>query len=487
MRLRVSSTRPATCWFKNNVTGKETRFRGLGPGTVIDAPEGISYEAPITSIDAGNYVRVLQAELRAAAQRLVMPEYMFTADSSNANFSSTLVAESPAVKNFERLQAFFGRELRQVVWSALRHEVFWGRLPEASLTEYELRPAFPSLIVRDQLQEAQRRAIMVNNGVLSRITWRRMDKLNDATEERHITQENMRGYTDLRTMAGGDMNPGGSDRAGNLDDPESAPTQTEGHLVPLGGVHGIHRGVASVPNLPPEPGMVGTGYGGTIAPHFHWFTLDSSETTPPAGEPEGHTHTFELGATQTLPGGADGHTHPMPATLSLMARESKRSQEQLQKLLDATQTRKVEDAEAQGFVAGFGAHGFMESLKQQGDALLSQHRAFTDSLSEFREQVAATPAPVVNVDVQVPDMPPPVVTVAPPVVNVAPPVVNVAAPEVTVLPQINVPQPQLPPRRLRVKRNAAGDIMGVEVTEGEDGEPQDPAPRLRTKWAPRAG
>ena len=34
-----------------------------------------------------------------------MPEFMFTSDASNANYSSTLVAEGPAVKMFERLQA----------------------------------------------------------------------------------------------------------------------------------------------------------------------------------------------------------------------------------------------------------------------------------------------------------------------------------------------------------------------------------------------
>ena len=34
-----------------------------------------------------------------------MPEFMFTSDASNANYASTLVAEGPAVKMFERLQA----------------------------------------------------------------------------------------------------------------------------------------------------------------------------------------------------------------------------------------------------------------------------------------------------------------------------------------------------------------------------------------------
>ena len=39
---------------------------------------------------------MLQAELRAIAARLVMPEFMLTSDASNANYASTMVAEGPA-------------------------------------------------------------------------------------------------------------------------------------------------------------------------------------------------------------------------------------------------------------------------------------------------------------------------------------------------------------------------------------------------------
>ena len=48
---------------------------------------GTEYEFPAAGIDAGRYVTVLQAELRAIASRLVMPEFMLTSDASNANYS----------------------------------------------------------------------------------------------------------------------------------------------------------------------------------------------------------------------------------------------------------------------------------------------------------------------------------------------------------------------------------------------------------------
>src|SRR5436190_23672306 len=57
--------------------GRARNFSQYGPGTILDAPAGLEYDFPVTSIDAAGYVAVLQAELRAIAARLVMPEFMF--------------------------------------------------------------------------------------------------------------------------------------------------------------------------------------------------------------------------------------------------------------------------------------------------------------------------------------------------------------------------------------------------------------------------
>ena len=88
----------------NPATGRTSHFRRYAPGTILDAVAGTDYEFPAAGIDAGRYVTVLQAELRAVASRLVMPEFMLSSDASNANYSSTMVAEGPAVKMFDRLQ-----------------------------------------------------------------------------------------------------------------------------------------------------------------------------------------------------------------------------------------------------------------------------------------------------------------------------------------------------------------------------------------------
>jgi len=204
----------------NSATGRQTRYQQMGAGTVIDAGPGVSYEAPVSSVNAGNNVAVLQAELRAAAARLQMPEYMFSGDASNANYGSTLVAEAPAVKQFLRLQGKFGRVFQRIAWTALRHAAAFSRLPEGVLTRCQIKIGYPSVIVRDQLQEAQRRQIEYSSGVLSRRTWREQAGYDHDTEERNLDRE------------GGDDEPG--------DEP---PAQPDGAKPPPGSTDGGPGGV----------------------------------------------------------------------------------------------------------------------------------------------------------------------------------------------------------------------------------------------------
>ena len=139
----------------SGASGRTSYFQRYAPGTILDAMAGTEYEFPAAGIDAGRYVTVLQAELRAIASRLVMPEFMLTSDASNANYSSTMVAEGPAVKMFDRLQHEMLADDLEVLWRAVRHAVDAGRLPAESLTAVEIRGTAPTLAVRDRLKDAQ--------------------------------------------------------------------------------------------------------------------------------------------------------------------------------------------------------------------------------------------------------------------------------------------------------------------------------------------
>jgi len=164
-------------------------FRRYGPGTILDALAGVDYEFPAAGIDAGRYVVVLQAELRAIASRLVMPEFMLTSDASNANYASTMVAEGPAIKIFERLQHDMLQDdlelMRRVVACAVRA----GRLPAEALSGVDIRGIPPTLAVRDRLSDARADEILLRNRAMSVQTMAMRHGLDPEREQRLIAQQ----------------------------------------------------------------------------------------------------------------------------------------------------------------------------------------------------------------------------------------------------------------------------------------------------------
>ena len=110
---------------------------------------------------------MLQAELRAIASRLVMPEFMLSSDASNANYSSTMVAEGPAVKMFDRLQSDMIQDDVELLWRVVTGAVRAGRLPAETLSAVDLRAMPPTLAVRDRLRDAQADQILVRAGAMS--------------------------------------------------------------------------------------------------------------------------------------------------------------------------------------------------------------------------------------------------------------------------------------------------------------------------------
>ncbi len=160
-----------------------TPIRRYGPGTILDAHADVEYDFPASGLDAGNFVAVLQAELRAVASRLVMPEFMLTSDASNANYASTMVAEGPAMRMFCRLQAEQVCDDLEVMWRVIDSAIFAGRLPAETKAAIEIQAVAPSLAVRDQLQEAQRRKIENAAGILSPQTWSQQSGLDYEQEQ----------------------------------------------------------------------------------------------------------------------------------------------------------------------------------------------------------------------------------------------------------------------------------------------------------------
>lgn len=170
----------------NTVTGQSANFRRYGPGTILDAQADVDYDFPAAGIDAANFVAILQAELRAIAARLVMPEFMLSSDASNANYSSTMVAEGPAMRMFQRLQAEQVADDLQVMWRVVTSAVAAGRLPSEVLTTVDITGVAPTLATRDQLQETQRFQIENAAGILSPQTWSQRLGLDYGQEQANL-------------------------------------------------------------------------------------------------------------------------------------------------------------------------------------------------------------------------------------------------------------------------------------------------------------
>jgi hypothetical protein len=119
-------------------TGRVSQFRRYGPGTILDALADVDYQFPAAGTNAASFVTVLQAELRAIASRLVMPEFMLTSDASNANYASTMVAEGPAMKMFDRLQHDTLEDDVELLWRVVTAAVEAGLLAADALQAIDI-------------------------------------------------------------------------------------------------------------------------------------------------------------------------------------------------------------------------------------------------------------------------------------------------------------------------------------------------------------
>ncbi|MEE9472359.1 MAG: hypothetical protein V3V82_00060 [Acidimicrobiia bacterium] len=160
------------------------------PGSIVRTKVGQTYTAgPMGSSRAPNYVLIEQALLRMIGTRWRMPEAMISGDASNANFASSLVAESPFVRSCEAIQGVHAKSNERLIWKAVRMAAAAGRLTGFEMTWPDIRRALkmkvtpPRVSSRNALQETQRRQILNDKGILSDETWATQEDL-DIEEER---------------------------------------------------------------------------------------------------------------------------------------------------------------------------------------------------------------------------------------------------------------------------------------------------------------
>lgn len=155
-QIQSFAAKAATTTRFNRATGQDQRQAHIPAGTIVDLQDGKSrIEFPSSGLNAASPVEVLRAELRAIASSMSWPEFMIGSDASNANYSSTMVAENPAVKMIETEQAEHIADDLDLIHAALEHAVNVGRLPAEAMTLIEIEVEAPPIIARNAKERAE--------------------------------------------------------------------------------------------------------------------------------------------------------------------------------------------------------------------------------------------------------------------------------------------------------------------------------------------
>lgn len=134
----------------------KTKYAKLpAPGTVWTLPGTVEAEFPAHNIGAQDVKADGQQFLRTVAMGIQLPEFLLTADASNANYSSSVVAEAPAMQMFHDIQGILSDLFVGLVARLL------GKTDTEGITV-----TFPAL-ERNMLAVVQGLSIMHGDGVLS--------------------------------------------------------------------------------------------------------------------------------------------------------------------------------------------------------------------------------------------------------------------------------------------------------------------------------
>jgi len=150
--------------------------------SVITTNQGVDYDFKSPNLQAADVHHDGRAILLAIAAGCGLPEFMVTSDASNANYASTMVAEGPAVMEFEDWQDKFAEFFKEIFSNVITMGINLNEIPPTELTtvpivgeddvisetemqtdiSQECQITFPDLVVRDI--EAETKALILQRG-----------------------------------------------------------------------------------------------------------------------------------------------------------------------------------------------------------------------------------------------------------------------------------------------------------------------------------
>lgn len=144
-----------------------TQIQQFDAGTILNSNNAVQYEFPSMGVDPSKYGYCLESEIRAAASRVCMPEFMFSSNATNASYASTMVAEGPAVKIFQRIQWMEIWYEMEMIDEALEVAVWAGLISQRERDQVKVQIEGPEIAVRDPLQQAQVAEALTRGRILS--------------------------------------------------------------------------------------------------------------------------------------------------------------------------------------------------------------------------------------------------------------------------------------------------------------------------------
>lgn len=156
--------------WQNSVTRKTELSKGQRSGKAVAHGDNVEFTT-MPQGDVEGSVAALQASLRMVGNRFCMPEYMVSADASNANYSSTQMAGTPFVRKVEIEQSLLKRPFKQILTMVMEQAVVKGIIPTSEFAKLDIEIECGSPVIEDEYQQAQMFDIMRRNGVISPQKW----------------------------------------------------------------------------------------------------------------------------------------------------------------------------------------------------------------------------------------------------------------------------------------------------------------------------
>lgn len=179
------------------ISNQRLNIERMPYGSILTSSQNISYEFPDIGSFADECHKTLQQNIRAICAHYGISEMQLSADAQTGTYASAIVAESPSHKNFVRWQKMIGdfvagrraRPQQSIMWKQMIYAVEKGLLPRDALSDLRIAYRGPSVVTRDQHEEAQSNKIYFDMGIKSADTIAAEQGLRYEEQRKHIMQD----------------------------------------------------------------------------------------------------------------------------------------------------------------------------------------------------------------------------------------------------------------------------------------------------------